>query len=453
MPQPSDNSLTLAQAYLRLLLATQGKRVATFLALACSVGAIGGAGLLMLVPLLKLVGVGGPQRGLAQSASTYLAAAFQRIGAPLSLGTVLIVFVVLVLCHALLNRWMQIVRSQLEYSFTKVLQDRLFSAITSTDWSFFVQARSSDFTHALTSNLDRVSGGTFFFLRLLSTTVLASVHLALAVSLSPAMSVICLACFLLLWRVLGRQNSLALKTGEQVTALTESFYSQITDHLDGMKEVKSLGAEQRHRAAFESKTSALTQTRLGYTRISEDTKFVYAAGSAWALAALLYSAVALLQVPLAELTILIFIFSRLIPRLRDFHVSYQQILNTLPALASALDLQQRCEAAAESATESAVLEFNDSIELQGVSFCYGSAADRALSEIDLRIPARRTTAIVGASGAGKSTLADLLLGLLMPTEGRITIDGTPLDGTNLAGVASRDRLCPTDNLFAARYDS
>ena len=37
------------------------------------------------------------------------------------------------------------------------------------------------------------------------------------------------------------------------------------------------------------------------------------------------------------------------------------------------------------------------------------------------------TRFVGATGAGKSTLADVVMGLLPPTAGRVTVDGTPLD--------------------------
>ena len=54
-----------------------------------------------------------------------------------------------------------------------------------------------------------------------------------------------------------------------------------------------------------------------------------------------------------------------------------------------------------------------------------------LNGVDLAIPAGRTTAVVGPSGAGKSTVADMVVGLLMPTSGRITIDGVPLAGAHI----------------------
>lgn len=63
------------------------------------------------------------------------------------------------------------------------------------------------------------------------------------------------------------------------------------------------------------------------------------------------------------------------------------------------------------------------IEVTGVSFKYGANEPLVLREIDLRIAAGSTVAIVGRSGSGKSSLAALLVGLHRPTQGRVSYDG------------------------------
>jgi ATP-binding cassette, subfamily B, multidrug efflux pump len=64
------------------------------------------------------------------------------------------------------------------------------------------------------------------------------------------------------------------------------------------------------------------------------------------------------------------------------------------------------------------------IEFRGVSMDYGSGA--ALAEIDLRIPAGSTVAVVGHTGAGKSTLVQLIPRLMDPTAGAVLVDGVDL---------------------------
>lgn len=66
------------------------------------------------------------------------------------------------------------------------------------------------------------------------------------------------------------------------------------------------------------------------------------------------------------------------------------------------------------------------IVFQDVSFVYPGSELPALSNLNLNIRPGDRIAIVGENGAGKSTLVKLLLGLFVPTDGRILVDGVDL---------------------------
>lgn len=53
----------------------------------------------------------------------------------------------------------------------------------------------------------------------------------------------------------------------------------------------------------------------------------------------------------------------------------------------------------------------------------------AAQEVNFEIPKGQTFALVGESGSGKSTIGKMIVGLLRPTEGHVTVDGTDLFGT------------------------
>lgn len=74
------------------------------------------------------------------------------------------------------------------------------------------------------------------------------------------------------------------------------------------------------------------------------------------------------------------------------------------------------------------LEFRQELRLESISYRYPGTEAAVLDGIDLVIPAGSSVALVGRSGAGKTTLADMILGLLRPSAGRILVDGRDITG-------------------------
>jgi ABC-type multidrug transport system fused ATPase/permease subunit len=72
------------------------------------------------------------------------------------------------------------------------------------------------------------------------------------------------------------------------------------------------------------------------------------------------------------------------------------------------------------------LALKESIVFKGVHFAYGFDLPEVLHGIDLEIHRGERIGIIGSTGSGKSTTLDLLMGLLLPTAGRILVDGEDL---------------------------
>jgi len=73
-------------------------------------------------------------------------------------------------------------------------------------------------------------------------------------------------------------------------------------------------------------------------------------------------------------------------------------------------------------------DFSPRVKLSSLKFIYSDAADETIQDISLEITEGKFIAFVGPSGGGKSTLIDLILGLLAPSSGSITISGLkPVD--------------------------
>ncbi|MCQ2406535.1 MAG: ATP-binding cassette domain-containing protein, partial [Oscillospiraceae bacterium] len=70
------------------------------------------------------------------------------------------------------------------------------------------------------------------------------------------------------------------------------------------------------------------------------------------------------------------------------------------------------------------------IKTEGLSFRYHDMETDALHNISLSIEKGSFTVILGHNGSGKSTLSRMFNGLLLPTEGRVYIDGIDTSDEN-----------------------
>ncbi|MDC3130682.1 ABC transporter ATP-binding protein/permease [bacterium] len=66
------------------------------------------------------------------------------------------------------------------------------------------------------------------------------------------------------------------------------------------------------------------------------------------------------------------------------------------------------------------------LKVDNVSFSYNNIPQKTLEDININIPFGASVGIIGPSGSGKSTLIDLIMGLINPDKGKITVDGVDI---------------------------
>lgn len=82
-----------------------------------------------------------------------------------------------------------------------------------------------------------------------------------------------------------------------------------------------------------------------------------------------------------------------------------------------------------------------SIKIDSVSFRYNPHSPYVLNNLNLQVPKNKHTCIIGQSGSGKTTLLNIILGLLTPTDGKVTIKAHNESGS------TRELVPKTTNLL------
>ena len=124
---------------------------------------------------------------------------------------------------------------------------------------------------------------------------------------------------------------------------------------------------------------------------------------------------------------------RIIPSLRTLLLNWSQIKNqqhTLKNITRMLHVDLKKSLLVCETPSVSPLCFDRILQFDGVTFTYDGK--EVLTDFNLTIHPGDRIILQGPSGCGKSTFIQLLVGLYFPEKGQITVDGIPLDQTNVS---------------------
>ena len=392
-------------------------------------------GLFLLIPLLVAAGVapGESTSGVTQ----FFESALDVIGVTLTLRSLLVVYVITVALAAALNAYATVMLVRYRAEFVDGLRSRLYAAISRAEWRHLLGLRQSELLTTLTANIAWVSAGTVAVLNLAVVSLLAIAQLAVATRISPAFTLLAVATGAVLIAVVWPLVRRSRRLGRELVDNTQALYGSVTGFLDGLKLAKAHALESGHVDSFAEAVTRSRSSEIALAKASAVSSAVQLAATAVVLAVIVDVAVEHLNIDLAALLVLAFIFTRLVPQIAGAQRNLQQIAQALPSFNDLMDVIGRCEEEAEPAPTSVALPrpIGSGVSIAGVTFSY--VQDRpVLHDVSVDIPAGSTVALVGPSGAGKTTFADIAIGLLDPAHGDVLVDGRGLGDDHRAWRAS-----------------
>jgi iron complex transport system ATP-binding protein len=89
--------------------------------------------------------------------------------------------------------------------------------------------------------------------------------------------------------------------------------------------------------------------------------------------------------------------------------------------------------------------------LQAADVSFGYGEDAVVRNVSLDVADDGFVGIIGPNGSGKTTLLRLLAGTRVPRQGRVTLDGVPLQTLSRAAIARRMAVVPQETHLAFEY--
>ncbi len=390
-------------------------------------------GVLSIMPFLSVLA-----RPAVIHENAFLGAAYERFNFHeardfiLALG---LASIVLVLASSAFKTVTQHVLNRFVHLLRHAISSRLLSRYLHQPYEFFLARNPSVLSKNVLSEVDQLM---FQLIQPLSQllaqgcVVLAMTVLIFAYDPLTALSII--AVLGLLYGVIyGLVRKRLGIIGHEREAANAQRYQACSEALSGIKDVKithSAGAYQQH---FDQASRLLSRHMATSDTLSQSPLYLVEA-TGYSMLIVIAMVLLLRSNDIAHILPALGLYGfaayRMLPAAQIMYRGFAK----LKFSSAALEAIHRDLTLPEEQTPkaSAALEPHREIRLQGIRYAYPSALDKPVFDgFDLTIPAHTSIGIVGRSGAGKSTLMDLLLGLLHPHAGTLSVDGIPITADNV----------------------
>jgi len=291
-------------------------------------------------------------------------------------------------------------------------------------WEYFLGQPPGKLVNAVSREAQQAGRLFSVACNLISSLLQAAVYIASAVLISWQVTLGAGGVGLVMLVLLAGLIERSRLASRRQTSLMSSFSSQLVDSLQGIKALKAMGIVGRLETLLSDDIRGMRDVFARMTFLKRSLTSLQELIRVVALAVTMYLVIRFTDQSFAALAVIAVLFIRTLVAVSGLQKEWQilAVCSVPYEHVSEMTAQAFAQRETEDGTRKPTLD--KGIEFENVSFAYDGKT--VFENINLQIAAGKFTCILGPSGAGKTTLLDLVIGLLSPQSGQITIDGIPL---------------------------
>jgi len=412
-------------------------------------GLLEGVGINAVIPLLSFIMSG--EAGGDDFISQTLERVFLFLNIDFTVQYLLTLIVILFFARAVIVLIVEYMKVRIAADYEEKTRNRLLGSILHSDWPHLLKQKLGHLESVVmvdvpfgSSMLHQIGAGIMVVAGL-------SMYILVAVNISPIVTLSTLGIggvvFLFFKRLTYRSRVLA---GKQ-TLLNRETLHFVGESISGVKTIKALdvGVEVllRGRALFvllkEYSSKIALLHHLSFQAIQSIgilyIAIIFALSFKYGL------------IPIAALAPIAYLIYRMFTYVQQIQGSLHTINEAVPHLKSVIEYDQGATEKREGDKGEHTFSFERELVLENVSFTYPEQKE-GIRDITFRVKKGEMIGLIGPSGAGKTTLVDILLRLLMPTQGEILLDDVDIKDVSMrswrknVGYVSQDIFLLNDTI-------
>ena len=334
--------------------------------------------------------------------------------------------------------WTQLRLLRFSWDMNHQLSVRMLREYLYKPYVFFLNQNTSGLAKNILGEVRQAVGGYLgSAMALVAQVITAGFILVLLIAVDAALAVVSFA-FLggSYWAVFGLLRKRLSAAGRRRSVADHQRYMAAGEALSGIKEIMLFGKEAPFLDRFTGPSRMYGRSMAAHQVYSVLPRYAFetlAFGGMLLIVLYLLVTEQSLAGVLPTLGVYAFATYRLLPALQSIFgaVSSMRFSASSVGILHA-DLDRDAPPRPVDRKEVEPLAFRSELALRNATFAYPNAPEPVFSDLDLKIEARTSVALVGATGSGKTTTIDVLLGLLTPQAGELLVDGVEVTKANMA---------------------
>jgi ATP-binding cassette, subfamily C, bacterial len=327
----------------------------------------------------------------------------------------------------------------------------LIEALLASRWQYYLRQPVGALANSVATEAYRAANGFEHSVNVLALAIQVMVYSIVALFISWQATLASLMIGMILFVALHRLVRATRRAGTKQTQLLRHLLTYLSDILGSVKSLKAMARDNVADAILHEQTQQLEKA----TRKEVMNRAALLALQEPILAALtasgLYLALVIWHLSLPEVMVMVFLLTRILGLLNKTQRRYQQLTAQESAYWALRNAAEEAHAQAERTTGTLIPSLEQGLCLRHVTFFYEQKP--VFKDLNIDVPVKSFTVVIGSSGVGKSTLLDLLCGLAEPQSGEILIDGVALHHIELRkwrhmiGYVSQDTVLLHDTIL------
>lgn len=411
---------------------------------------LAGVGIAAFIPVFKLSQTNDPEN--LSRIGRMFRSLFQYAGLEISLSGIFLLLVGFLILRLVMYTSYQLVVQFAVADYKRSTIERLTRKLFKTRWEYYKNQNRGSLLDYMTTRIMRVRNLMNIVAKLLTSYTVALGYLLVAIwislPLTMAAIVISILTVFIMVPLAGKTKQISQSSMESQNQISRF----LSEFMNAFREIKmyDIFEDVKEKIHEQTQKNARAEVKVGLLQNLSQEMFMVIISIA--LLGGMYYGLAVVEVGFEQLAPFGFLFLLIFQRLNKLDkvqrvAEYSPSINVLEQLST--DLSRQSEVSDNQETDvTRPLPFENRICFQNVTFSYENdheeTSSPALSDITLDIAKGSMVSFVGPSGAGKSTLLGLLLGLLRPDRGSITVDGTSIHDAGLASWRSLIAYVPQE---------